>query len=194
MRDYTQIERYLNELMGDIYKQPPDPGHQAAIEDIILKWVANLQGLKSVLDVGCGQGQAFAALKTYAKRVAGVTLGDDAKVCRERNLEVYNYDMSFLPFEDNEFDLIYSRHSLEHSALPLLTLMEWQRVARQWLLLVVPTLEAFGPSGLNHYYVLTPDQWANLLDRAGWHIFWTDNSETMEHRWMCEKKRRILKG
>lgn len=194
MRNYCHIERYLNELSGDIYEQPPDGGHQAALEIVILKWVSSLQGLNSVLDVGCGQGQAFAALSKYAKRVTGVTLGNDAIICQEKDLEVYSYDMSFLPFDDNEFDLVFSRHSLEHSAMPLLTLMEWQRVARQWMLLVVPTLKAFGPGGLNHYYVLTPEQWANLLDRAGWHIIWTDDSEKMEHRYMCEKKRRILKG
>lgn len=194
MRDYTGIERYLNELQGDVYDQPPDVGHQAAIEDVIARWVSGLQGLQSVLDVGCGQGQAFEALSQHTKRVTGVTLGNDAEICRDKGLDVFNCDMSFLPFEDSEFDLIFARHTLEHSPMPLLTLMEWHRVARQWLLLIVPRLSAFGPSGRNHYYVLHPDQWANLLDRAGWHVFWEDESNDMEHRWMCEKKRRILRG
>ena len=195
MRNYEHIERYLNELTGDVYDQPPDAGHQAAIDDIITRWLPNLHGLQSVLDVGCGQGQAMPILKRYARRVTGVTLGDDAQICKDKDLEVYCADMSFLPFEEGEFDLIFARHSLEHSPMPLLTLMEWQRVAKQWLLLVVPNLHQFGSSGRNHYYVLLPDQWLNLLNRAGWHPIWEDlESEAMEHRWLCEKKRRILRG
>lgn len=195
MRDYQYFERYLNELTGDVYDQPPDGGHQRAINDIVTKWVPNLHNINSILDVGCGQGQAMPLLKEYTKRVAGVTLGNDAKICRDKGLEVYSEDMSFLPFEDDEFDMIFARHSLEHSPAPLLTLMEWHRVSKQWLLLVVPNLQQFGPSGRNHYYVLQPDQWLNLLDRAGWHPVWEDlDSEPMEHRWLCEKKRRILRG
>lgn len=195
MHNYNHIERYLNELTGDIYDQPPDPGHQKALETIINKWLANLDGLKSILDVGCGQGQAIPILQKYAERVAGITLGQDAEICQEKGFEVEQADFSFLPFEDVEFDLIFARHSLEHSPMPLLSLMEWRRVARQWLLLVVPNLEFFGPSGLNHYYVLQPTQWVNLFNRAGWHPIWHDlESEPMEHRWMCEKKMRILKG
>ena len=188
MRDYKNLERYLNELMGDIYAQPPDDGHQAAMEKVIKKWLPNLQGLDSVLDAGCGQGQAMPVLQQYAKRVVGVTLGNDADICTGKKLEVYRYDMSFLPFADSEFDLIFSRHSLEHSPMPLLTLMEWYRVSKQWLLLVVPNLDHFGPSGQNHYYVLAPTQWTNVLNRAGWHIIWDDMAEPMEYRFMCEKK------
>lgn len=190
MRDYQNLERYLNELIADVYEQPPDDGHQAALEFIVKKWLPNLHGLTSVLDVGCGQGQAFGILGQYAERVAGVTLGSDAAICKEKGLEVYCNDMSFLPFADNEFDLIFARHALEHSPMPLVTLMEWHRVAHQWLLVVTPNLEFFGPSGRNHYYVLRPDQWANLFERSGWHIIWDDMREKMEYRWLCEKKRR----
>lgn len=190
MRDYQHIERYLNELMADIYEQPPDEGHQKAIEDVCKKWIANLQGLDSVLDVGCGQGQAMGALGGYAKRVVGVTLGNDADACRENGLEVYRKDMSFLPFADSEFDLIFSRHSLEHSPMPLLTLMEWHRVSKQWLCLIVPDLEHFGAGGLNHYYVLKSEQWRTLLGRAGWKPIWDDYIPNLEYRWLCEKVRR----
>lgn len=195
MRDYTNLERYINELTGDVYEQPPDAGHQAAIDEIIVRWFPQLQRLHSVLDVGCGQGQAFETLRIFADRVVGVTLGSDAAKCVDKGLEVYSEDMTFLPFGDGEFDLIFARHTLEHSPMPLLTLMEWHRVSNQFLVLIVPNLEMFGPSGRNHYYVLKPEQWVNLLDRAGWHPIWEDlNSNEMEHRWMCEKKRRTLKG
>lgn len=191
MRDYQHIERFLNELQSDIYPQPPDAGHQTAIVSVVTHWVSKLSNLGSVLDVGCGQGQAFSVLQKYASRVAGVTLGEDADICAEKGLEVYRADMSFLPFDDGEFDLIFARHSLEHSPAPLLTLMEWHRVSKQWLLVITPDLDHFGPSGKNHYYVLRTDQWTNLFERAGWHPIWQESVVDFEHRWLCEKVKRV---
>jgi len=187
LRDYKRVERYLNTLLNDIYQQPPDDGHQEAIVDCANKWLPQLFNLNSILDVGCGQGQAIPVLKEHAQVVEGVTLGDDYKVCFDNGFDVRQDDMSFLSYQDNSFDLIWARHSLEHSPMPLLTLMEWHRVSKQWLCLIVPDLEHFGPSGLNHYYVLRSDQWANLLNRAGWHVIWEDNSNSIEYRFMCEK-------
>lgn len=191
VRDYIHLERYLNELIPDIYEQPSDEGHQEQIEDVVSRWVANLQGLSSVLDAGCGQGQAIPELQRYAKRVAGVTLGSDAEICQEKGYEVYRADMSFLPFNDGEFDLVFARHSLEHSPMPLLTLMEWHRVAKQWLLLITPDLAHFGPGGRNHYYVLQTDQWDCLLRRAGWYSIWHECIPYFEYRWVCEKGKRL---
>jgi len=189
MRDFYYLNRYLDILTGDIYPQPPDPGHQKWLEEIIDKWLSRLTNLDSILDVGCGQGQAFAALGRYARRVEGVTLGSDVLVCRGKGLKVFQADFSFLPFSDGEFDLIFARHALEHSPMPLLTLMEWRRVARTWLLLVLPSLEHYGVGGQNHYYVLSRDQWLHLLDVAGWMPIWEDDSEKTEYRFMAEKRR-----
>ena len=198
MRQYKNFDRYLNELIGDIYPQPPDPGHQAAIVDVANKWLSSLVSLNSILDVGCGQGQAIPELQKHAARVSGVTLGEDAVIAREAGYDIQIDDISFLSYEDESFDLIFARHTLEHSPMPLITLMEWHRVAIQWLCVIVPNLDAFGPSGRNHYYVLSSPQWANLLERSGWHIIWQeeyqmpDTPEPMEYRFMCEKKRRII--
>lgn len=187
MRDYKRIELYLNSLLEDIYAQPPDEGHQWAIVDCAARWLSLLTGVNSILDVGCGQGQAIPVLKKYAGKVTGVTLGEDCGICQAKGFDVRQEDMSFLSFPDNSFDLVWARHTLEHSPMPLLTLMEWHRVSKQWLCLIVPDLEHFGPTGQNHYYVLRSDQWANLLERAGWHPIWEDNSNQMEYRFMCEK-------
>ena len=188
MRDYYHIERYLNSLLDDIYPQPPDPGHQAMLEQICHKWLS-IVNPNSILDVGCGQGQAFPVLQEYSSRVEGVTLGSDAGVCRSEGYQVYNADMSFLPYRDGEFDLIFARHVLEHSPMPLLTLMEWRRVSRQWLLLVLPDPDHYGYEGKNHYYVLSRPQLCNLLAVSGWYPIWRDDEETTEIRLFCEKAR-----
>lgn len=191
MRDYRHIERYLNILQGDIYPQPPDAKHDELAREIIHKWVSQLAGARSALAVGCGQGNEIKFLKEFIPEVIGVTLGEDYQVCIDKGLEAYNADMAFLPFDYDQFDLIYARHVLEHSPMPLLTLMEWHRVSRQWLLLVVPDLRHFKPGGRNHYCVLTSEQWRVLLERAGWQPIWIEDNrgEPFEHRFMCEKVR-----
>jgi ubiquinone/menaquinone biosynthesis C-methylase UbiE len=189
MRDYQQIELYLNRLLDDIYPQPPDPGHQAMIETVATKWLSVLTGLSSILDVGCGQGQAIPVLQRYAKEVQGVTLGDDAAICNRKGYKVNMSDMTFLPYRDDRFTLIFARHVLEHSPMPLLTLMEWYRVAHQWLLLVMPDPAHYTYTGRNHYYVLNRQQVDNLLDNTGWRPIWRDDSESTEIRVFCEKVR-----
>lgn len=189
MRDYRNLDLYLDVLAGDIYPQPPDPGHISMAEAAINQWVGNLMECKTVLDVGCGQGIAAPMLQNFGLDYTGVTLGNDYAVCRSHGLKVYNMDFHFLDFPDNSFDLILSRHSLEHSPMPLLALMEWFRVSKSWLMLILPNAEHYGWAGLNHYSVLHPNQAEFLLDKAGWHIIWSDFEDKSELRYMCEKIR-----
>ena len=59
MRDYHNLERYLNELLDeDLYPQPEDAGHTKWTQDVIDNWIPQLAGCRSVLDLGCGE--AFA--------------------------------------------------------------------------------------------------------------------------------------
>jgi SAM-dependent methyltransferase len=189
MRDFTNINRYLNILQDDVYAQPPDKGHTDMTGQVIYKWFRNLQGCLTVLDAGCGQGNSFPFFTELGMSVIGVTLGEDYDVCKEKGLPVYNSDFSFLEFPDGSFDAVFSRHSLEHSPMPLLTLMEWYRVAKDFLCLVLPNPDWFTWVGKNHYAVMHPNQAEFLLDRAGWHVIWSDFSEPQELRYMCEKKR-----
>lgn len=84
--------------------------------------------------------------------------------------------------------------------MPLLTLMEWHRVAKNWLGLVLPVPEWYTYKGLNHYAVMNIEQIQTLVDVADWNILWQDvdvrqwNEDSGEMRpheyWlMLEKKR-----
>lgn len=187
MRNFLDVNRYLDILLADIYPQPPDQGHISMAGQVIYKWCRDL-ACNNVLDVGCGQGIAYPFFAELGIDYTGVTLGDDYKVCKDLGLNVYKQDFTFLSFGNESFDMIFSRHSLEHSVMPLISLMEWERVSRNFLCLILPNPDWYKWAGLNHYSVMHPNQVEFLLDRAGWHIIWSDFDEPQELRYMCEKK------
>lgn len=175
MRDWTRIDGYLTSLVADIYPQPENEGeHSALAKQTIDKWMSRLVGCNSVLDVGCGEGFAQPMFERWGVKYEGVCLGEDYLAAQEKGRSVKKMDFSFLEYEENSFDLIFSRHSLEHSPMPLLTLMEWARVSKQWLGLVMPHPSFYTYRGRNHYGVMEHDQILVLLDRAGWKVIWDE--------------------
>lgn len=194
MRDYSQIDFYLNKLYSEIYPQPEDAGHTALAQKVIDHWCSRLTTCKTILDVGAGQGFCQPMFERWDIEYLGVAMGEDVVKAQEQNKDVVKMDFSFLNLETESFDLVFSRHSLEHSPMPLLSLMEWYRVSKQWLGLVVPAPEHYGYVGRNHYYVLNLEQWKNLLGVAGWNPMWIDeekgpDEKTWEYWIFCEKKR-----
>lgn len=175
MRDYKHFDRYLNVLAGDIYAQPEDEGHTGLAYKVIDLWMSRMTTCKSVLDLGCGEGfcQDFFE-KVWQIPYEGVTLGQDYIVARDKGRNVKKMDFHFLEYPDKSFDLLFARHSLEHSPMPLLALMEWERVSRYWLGLILPAVEWYGFKGVNHYSVMTHEQIDNLITRAGWKVLWKD--------------------
>jgi SAM-dependent methyltransferase len=157
----------LADLEQDIYAQPEDPGHKAWGKRAINQLMPYAPEVRSVVDVGCGQGVFKAVFNGLNRHWMGVTLGPDFRVCQEAGLQVYEADMSDLPFPDDHIDLIFARHVLEHSPFPILTLMEWRRVAK-CLLLVAPAPDYWGSVGRNHYSVAPEEQLLWWLARAGW--------------------------
>lgn len=189
-RDFGNIDIYLNSLLGDLYTQPPDAGHTQMLRECFTNWIPKLTGVKNVLDVGCGE---VAIAEPFFRQLniayTGITLGKEAIIARKHGKNVLNMDMNFLEFEDDSFDLIWARHTLEHSPMPLLTLMEWHRVCNMFLCIILPSPDVYGRVGKNHYSVLYNDQWKFLSERAGFHVIWEDFTDKSEYRFMLEKKR-----
>jgi len=191
MRDYTNIERYINELTGDVYPQPPDEGHTRMARWLIDNWFVNLPTCKTVLDVGCGSGFMQPMFAELGIVWTGVTLSADYLVCKNQGLDVHNEDMSFLPFADKSYDVVLGRHVLEHSPMPILTLMEWNRVAKQWVCVVLPNPDHYGYVGRNHYSVMSHTQLVWLAARAGMKPIWELLAEN-EIRVLLEKSEKRI--
>ena len=116
--DNTHIT-FLEKLWGDGYMSP---GGKKEINRL-------LNGLdlteKKILDIGCGAGGITVSLvKDYgAKEVIGVDVEEDVvnsaikRVVKNRlkdNIEILLISKSNLPFEDNCFDIVFSKDSFVH--------------------------------------------------------------------------------
>lgn len=200
MRNWEHHDSYINKLYDDIYPQPDDSGHTELARKVIDNWMSRMTTCKSVLDVGCGTGFCQPMFEKWNVQYEGICLGEDYIEATNHGRNVKKMDFNFLDYEDNSFDLIFSRHSLEHSPMPLLTIMEWARVSKNWLGLIMPNPEWYTYVGHNHYSVANLEQIKNWLDVAGWNVMWEnidsqiwnkDTGETKPHEFwiMSEKKR-----
>jgi predicted SAM-dependent methyltransferase len=127
--------------------------------------------------------------------VAGVTLStEDVDICKRHGLDVRHADMNFLDNRDESVDLLFCRHSLEHSPFPFLTLLEYNRVLRPgaYLYIEVPRPDAERPQehNRNHYSILGKTMWLSLLSRAGFDVDWYEyefpvkNTNDESRKWL----------
>lgn len=189
-RDFHNFYHYYAELLEqDIYPQPEDVGHTILTQEVI-DTIVKIADFASVLDVGCGEAFAQSMFNVHNILYEGVCLGDDYYLAHNDGKNVKEMDYNFLLYPDESFDLIFSRHSLEHSPFPIISLMEWHRVSRHLLCLIVPNPKHYTYLGRNHYSVAPLQQNRWWLRRAGWHIIWAETTD-QEFRFLCEKKDRI---
>ena len=110
-------------------------------------------GDERVLDVGTGTGPLAFALAEHVREVVGVDLVPEL-IERGRaygaekfpNVELLEGDVTKLPFERGEFDLVCERAVLHHVPRPELVLAEMTRVTRPGgRMLVIDQLAPFDP-------------------------------------------------
>lgn len=190
-RDYIYLDKYLDELQEDIYPQPPDVIHTDLAKRIIDMWIPMID-VKDVLDVGCGEAFCQKFFEDHNITYRGVCLGKDFKEAARLGRHVMEEDFHFLPDGEETWDLVFARHALEHSPMPLIALMEWHRVARKHLILVLPKPKFWLFLGRNHYSVVTASQARFLLHRSGWEIMQEDHSHEWEYRFLCRKVERVF--
>jgi SAM-dependent methyltransferase len=91
-----------------------------------------------LLDVGCGRGDLGAALVRRGWRVVGVDPSAEAcAFARQRGVDATAGTLQSLRYEDESFDAVAMRHSLEHVPDPRADLAHVYRVLRPGGLLVI---------------------------------------------------------
>ena len=175
-KQYAKLHAFIQARVSeDVYAEPIDPGHtlvtHQVLERINEKWC--LRG-KRVLDVGCGRGIALEKLAEYGAIPTGLTFGDDFAECKRKGYDVFQMDMSFVDFPDETFDMIWARHSLEHSLFPYFTLHVLSSTLKRGGLFYVevpaPDTSANHQTNRNHYSCLTRSSWKSLFERTGLRI------------------------
>ena len=163
----------------------------------------NLQKGQKVLDLGCGNGRLYELLVPYGIEYYGVDLSDELVKIAKKNVpdgKIMQGDITDLPYEDSEFDLIISVATLHHipsKEKRLKTVQEMHRV-----------LKSGGEALTSVWYFW--DQWkyvkqiiasffaANGLDSGDFMMSWkTGKGELKTHRyfhaWRKTELRNILK-
>lgn len=123
-----------------------------------------------VMDLGCGRGDSVDLFRAHAPDIdwVGVDIPVSPEVLARQRTDArfVTYDGTTLPFEDQTFDLIYSRQVLEHVRHPVVHLAEVRRVLRPGGAFVGSTsqLEPYHSRSLWNY---TPFGFAEIVGEAG---------------------------
>jgi SAM-dependent methyltransferase len=176
--------KFYNEWLytAHIYDEGDSQMHKVLTERVTKQYIdpLNIPKDAKILDIGTGPGYFLDEMKERGyTNLAGVGLSPgDNKICEDKGHVIKRYDMSFLPqkdgYHDESVDFIFLRHALEHSPYPIFTLMEYNRVLKQfgkiYIEVPAPDCDRKHEWNLNHYSILGQNQLGALLERTGFNI------------------------
>ena len=163
--------------------------HKGLTEQVVKQYIdpLNLKKDSKILDLGCGPGYFLDEMKSRSYTdLTGVTLSPgDIKICEDKGHIIKKYDLSFIPqsegYYDESVDFIFLRHALEHSPYPIFSLMEYNRILKQFGKIYIevpqPDCDRKHEENLNHYSILGQNQLAALIVRTGFNIDRFENFE-----------------
>lgn len=169
----NRLQNFIEERANDLYVEPDNM--KELIESGIESIKGRMRSCSKVLDIGCGQGYALELFTKQGAEPIGITLNEEEhKIVCDKGFDVRIMDMSALEFEKNYFDILWARHSLEHSIFPFFTLAEWYRVLKPggllYLEMPAPDTNNNHEFNQNHYSVFGIRMWQSLLTRSGFKI------------------------
>lgn len=98
-------------------KRHPQLGGIAVIPPLLQRALRASRTDARVLDIGCGEGATLRALDTFAPHVdaIGCDLSSErVTIARSHGMEAVVADCAILPWPDAHFDLVITRHVIEH--------------------------------------------------------------------------------
>lgn len=126
-----------------------------------------VDSVKNVLEVGCGCGTDAIHVLDCSLHVVGVDVSINSRALKEgmtllsdskkARLSFLLSDAEYLPFQDNQFDIVLCKDLLHHVPTPETTLREMKRVARVGGNIVAIEANGFNPQmtviGILHFSV-----------------------------------------
>ena len=147
---------------------------QYSVEDELHLLNLDLNG-KNVLDAGCGVGTLAKMIKSkYHSRVSGCDASElrikEAQKGSKGLIDFFVADLTNLPFQEAQFDVIFIRFVLEHTLTPKDILNEAIRVLRPGGKLVIIDLDGL-IFNLHHESPILKDQLSHLYNNLPIDLF-----------------------
>lgn len=184
------ISEFLKQCASTAYPEPESNLHSQISEGAVKFffdqiWKPVVHGLTPVvLDVGCGSGFMYAHFRDRGWNWDGITLDDDAITAFEdkhssasdpepgniNKRDMHNLGVIF----HKSYDLIWARHVLEHSPIPLKVLVDFKQILKPggylYLEMPAPDTQSMHAMNPNHYSVFDIHGWVGLIFKAGFEV------------------------
>lgn len=178
----VKLKFYYDHVLGTVYAEGESPFHKTITHDVIDRFIEPMKLAKDakILDLGCGPGYFLDRMRELGyTNTEGLTLSvEDHNSCVSHGHRVRHADMNFLKDADESVDMLFCRHSLEHSPFPYITLLEYNRVLRPngrlYIEVPQPDCEQQHETNKNHYSILGRTMWLSLLQRTGFDVTWNE--------------------
>ena len=179
-----RLEAFIAECNAAAYTEGPDSiaFHSAiarTVWDKVKPFFSPLSG-KTVLDIGCANGFAqemFTKDGIDRADYTGITCSEaDARECGARGipniLQLDMHDLWVLQDEAERFDLVWARHVMEHTPVPLFVLQEIKRILRPgtgklYVEVPAPDTACRHTTNVNHFSCFGREGWEGLFSKAG---------------------------
>jgi SAM-dependent methyltransferase len=146
--DVLKDHRDYYDEFSEWYEDERHAGYRSVIEDLESDLVRRYAFDRDVLEVGCETGRTLERIAPLARRLVGVEVED---VGRRREsseaIEIVEAEADALPFEDEQFDVVYSFKTLPHVPNVESSIREMARVTRPGGRLL---LEFYNPMSLRY--------------------------------------------
>lgn len=120
------------------YLDPRHPTAEAFVQPKLNYICDLLPNLKSVLDVGAGNGMCTYYWKERIPRVEGLELSKKL-IAQSPCKNILRWGNAYdIPNKDNTFDLVFESNLLHHVDHPIRVLSEMRRVARKFVVCIEP--------------------------------------------------------
>lgn len=173
LEKYARLDSFLSGLPRD-----GEPARDVAVEESLclmmyerLRAVSELPAGAHVLDTACGRGTALTLFRNAGLAAVGIGRPQEVEHCRRLGFDARVMDPSFLTFDNESFDLVWSRRVVEQSVFPFFTLTELFRVLRPGGVLYLEIPSADVPctqeAKPHHYSLFGKQMWLELIRRAG---------------------------
>lgn len=177
-----KFERYLSLVYDTVYPEPETPRfHNPLIDKLTEEVIDPIQIAKDakILDVGCGEGYWMEKMRERGYTdLTGLTMASsDADAVESKGFPVLRQDFNFIELDNGSLDFIFCRHALEHSIMPVFTLIEFNRLLKMdglaYIEVPAENTDRKHEENGNHFSILGDKMWQALFIRAGFEIPWS---------------------